>query len=147
MLYQELPSIDSAPLDGVSRWLTPALVGGAALTGSLLAWLVGYPLAAAAFIAGGLIGATATAFKWPAKRAALPATDTLSLGPDYSVIGSTLGLTREPAVLTSGEGSVLIANSAYRDRFGGACSPLELGTDEDSSHSLQVVKSMARRDG
>ena len=27
------------------------------------------------------------------------------------------------------------------------CPPLELGTDEDSSHSLQVVKSMARRDG
>src|SRR5215210_130785 len=36
MLYQELPSIDSAPLGGVTRWLMPALVAGAAMTVALL---------------------------------------------------------------------------------------------------------------
>ena len=46
MLHQELPSTDLTPLDGVSRWLVPALVGGAALTVAVLLWLLGLPLAA-----------------------------------------------------------------------------------------------------
>src|SRR5829696_9015325 len=145
MLYQELPSIDATPLDGGSRWLMPALLGGAALTAASLSWLLGYPMVAAGVAAVGLVGAIAVLLA--EKRADLPAVEPLGVAPDYSVIGSTLGLSPEPAVLTSGEGSVLIANGAYRERFGGACPPLDLGTDEDSSHSLQVVKSMARRDG
>ena len=44
MLYQELPPIDSTPLDGWGRWLAPALIAGAALTAALLLLLVGQPL-------------------------------------------------------------------------------------------------------
>ena len=147
MLHQELPSADLTPLDGATRWLIPALVGGAALTGALLAWLLGYPLVAAGFVVAGLVGAVAVKVTDKRSDPAIPQAGALSLAPDYSVIGSTLGLSREPAALTNSEGSLLIANSAYRDRFGGACPPLELGTDEDSSQSLQLVRTMAWRDG
>jgi hypothetical protein len=41
MLYQELPSIESSSLEGWGRWLAPALVAGAALTGSLLLLVIG----------------------------------------------------------------------------------------------------------
>ena len=38
--------------------------------------------------------------------------------PDFSLLGSALGLSRDPTALTTSEGSVLIVNAAYRDRFG-----------------------------
>ncbi|MGI8610897.1 MAG: response regulator [Sphingomicrobium sp.] len=147
MLHQELPSVDSTPLDGVTRWLVPALAGAASLTGALLAWLLGYPLVAAGFVVAGLVGAVAVKLADKRPEPVVPQAGTLGLAPDYSVIGSTLGLSREPAALTNSDGGLLIANSAYRDRFGGACPPLELGTDEDSSQSLQLVRTMAWRDG
>jgi two-component system cell cycle sensor histidine kinase/response regulator CckA len=145
MLHQELPAIDATPLDGVSRWLMPALVGGAALTGALLLWLLDYPLVAGSFALAGLAAALAAAH-WD-QRAKPPAVESLSLSPDYSIIGSALGLTREPAALTDGEGNLLIANIAYRDRFGGGRPPQSLGSDEESAQSLQLVKTMAWRDG
>ena len=53
MLYQELPRIDSAPLDGWARWLGPALVAGAALSAATLLLLVGwFVLAAIVALAG-----------------------------------------------------------------------------------------------
>jgi hypothetical protein len=36
MLHQELPRIDSSPLDGWGSWLAPALIAGAALSGASL---------------------------------------------------------------------------------------------------------------
>ena len=102
-------------------------------------------MAAGLFALSGLVGAPAAAFL--DKRPQPPAVEKLSLAPDYSVIGATLGLTREPAALTDGEGNLLIANSAYRDRFGGGCPPLSIGNDEDSAQSMQLVKTMAWRDG
>ncbi len=146
MLHQELPSADLTPLDGATRWLVPALVGGAALTGALLAWLLGYPLVAGAFVVAGLVGAVAVKLADKRSAPAIPQAGVLNLAPDYSVIGSTLGLSRQPAALTNSDGGLLIANSAYRDRFG-ACPPLELGSDEDSALSLQLVRTMAGRDG
>ncbi|MEO6256311.1 MAG: hypothetical protein ABIO69_05840 [Sphingomicrobium sp.] len=145
MLYQELPPIDVAPLNAASRWLTPALVGGAALTIGLFLLAGGYPLAAALFAAAGVICVPAVMLL-QARSEPLPVAS-LSLAPDYAVIGSALGLSRDPAAVTNGEGSLLIANIAYRDRFGGACPPLTLGVDEDSLQSLRLVKSMAWRDG
>ena len=119
MLHQELPSIDVAPLDGASRWLIPALVGAAALTGALLAWMLGYPLVAGLLVAAGLIGAAAMHLAGRRARPLAPTVEGLSSGPDYSIVGSTLGLSREPAALTDSDGGLLIANSAYRERFGG----------------------------
>ena len=76
-----------------------------------------------------------------------PIGEPLSVGPDFSLVGSTIGLCAEPVALTSAEGSLLIANSAYRERFGGAFTPLDLGEDEDGRHGLNVAKTMAWRDG
>ena len=36
MLYQELPSLESTPLDGWGRWLAPTLVVAVALTVAVL---------------------------------------------------------------------------------------------------------------
>ncbi|MEO5612248.1 MAG: hypothetical protein ABIT68_05755, partial [Sphingomicrobium sp.] len=145
MIHQQLPQIDGTPLDGVSRWLMPALIGGAALSGALLAWLLGYPLVAGLFALGGLVAVLALGL-WD-RREVPPIVEGLSQSPDFSIIGSALGLTTEPAALTDGEGKLLIANSAYRDRFGRAQPPLSLGSDEESSQTLQLVKTMAWRDG
>src|SRR5918998_1298749 len=148
MLHQELPLTDATPFDGVSCWLMPALVGGAAASGALLAWLLGFPLVAAALLVVGLLAAAALARA--ARRSpkfVVPAGHGFNLTPDYSIIGAALGLSREPAAMTSSEGALLIANTAYRERFGGASPPPALGTDEDSRHSLQVAQNMARRDG
>ena len=149
MLYQELPLTDSTPLDGASSWLIPALVGGAILTAAVLLWLLGFPLVAAllALIGFGSAAALRLASARADKLAVPAAVGTLSLAPDYSIIGSALGISRDPAALTDGEGGLLIANSTYRERFGGASPPLRLGTDEDSSQSLQLVRNMAWRDG
>src|SRR6185369_1481941 len=119
--------------------------GGAALTGALLAWLLGYPLAAGLFALAGLIGVPAAALLDKSPQA--PAVEKLNLSPDFSVIGSTLSLAREPAALTDGDGKLLVANSAYRDRFGPSSPPLTLGSDDDGAQSLRLVKTMAWRDG
>ncbi|WP_309660720.1 response regulator [Sphingomonas sp.] len=145
MLHQDLPALDSTPLDSVSRWLLPVLVGGAALTGAVLAWLLAYPMVAGLLGLAGLVAALAAVFL--DKKPQPPAVDGIGLSRDFSILGSALGLTTEPAALTDGDGTMLIANSAYRDRFGGAGSPLSLGNDEDSGQSLQLVKTMAWRDG
>ena len=52
-----------------------------------------------------------------------PPVQGLSLTPDYSLIGAALGLSPEPAAVTSSEGALLIANGAYRERFGGSSPP------------------------
>jgi two-component system cell cycle sensor histidine kinase/response regulator CckA len=144
MQYQELPRIDFTALDGWGRWLTPALIAGAGLTAAVLLLLAGQPMIAGiAFI--GSLGAAAVVYlrDSPARGVIEP----LVAGPDYSVVGSVLGLCQEPAALTTGEGSLLIANTAYREHFGGARPPLELGTDKDGRQALAMARAMAWRDG
>jgi two-component system cell cycle sensor histidine kinase/response regulator CckA len=144
MLYQELPRIESSGLDGWSRWIVPAVIIGAALTVALLLLLIGQQLFAAAAVFAGLACAAYVHFKLPTE---VPSTEPLVVGPDYSLLGSALGLSREPAALTTSEGSLLIVNAAYRERFGGTRPPLELGVDEQASQGLQLAKTMAWRDG
>jgi two-component system cell cycle sensor histidine kinase/response regulator CckA len=144
MLYQELPRIDSTPLDGWGRWLTPALILGAALSAAVVLLLFGQLLLGGLALASGLAGAAITYAHAP--KARVPS-DPLAVGPDYSLLGSALGIAREPAALTTGEGSLLIANAAYRERFGGAVPPLELAGDEDGAQALSLAFSMASRDG
>jgi two-component system cell cycle sensor histidine kinase/response regulator CckA len=67
-------------------------------------------------------------------------------GRDYALVGSTLGLSNAPAALTSGEGSLLVVNSAYRARFG-AGRPLDLASDDGNKDALGLARSMAWRDG
>ena len=144
MLHQELPRIDSAPLDGWGRWLAPALTAAAGLTAALLLLLIGQTIAAAAVAVVGVAGAGIVLLRAPAAQAP---TEPLIAGPDYSLIGAALSLHRDPCALTTGEGSVLVVNAAYRERFGGARSPLELASDEEAHKGLELAQSMAWRDG
>jgi two-component system cell cycle sensor histidine kinase/response regulator CckA len=144
MLYQELPPIQPTYLDRWGRWLVPALVGSAAITAAILFLLFGQPWFALGALFGGLAGGTYAYLDAPSKP---QPSEKLVLGPDYSLVGSALALSREPTALTSDEGSLLIVNPAYRERFGGSCSPLDLGTDEQASEGLQLAKTMAWRDG
>jgi two-component system, cell cycle sensor histidine kinase and response regulator CckA len=144
MLYQELPSIESSPLDGWDRWLAPALIGGVALTAALLLLAVGQPLVAGIVVIAGIAGAAFARLRAP--PGATP-TEPLVTGPDYALLGSTLGLSSDPVALTTGEGLLLLVNAAYRERFGGARPPLELASDDDSKEGLQLARTMAWRDG
>ncbi|GAA3887262.1 PAS domain-containing sensor histidine kinase [Sphingomonas limnosediminicola] len=144
MLYQELPRIESSPLDGWSRWLVPAAIFVGALTAAALLVFVGQPLFAGAVVLGGL---AAGGFVYLRPPPDINLSEPLVVGPDFSLVGAALGLSREPTALTTGEGSLLIVNSSYRDRFGGSQPPLELGADEQAKQGLELAKSMAWRDG
>ena len=144
MLYQELPAIDSTPIDGWGRWLAPALIVAAAVTAAVLLLLVGQPLIAALLFVAGLGGG---AFAYVRGAAPAVPVEPLAVGPDYGLLGSALGLSADPVTLTTGEGSVLLINDAYRDRFGGARPPLELAATDDARRGLELAQTMAWRDG
>ena len=144
MLYQELPSIESTPLDGWGRWLVPALIAGAAASAAVLASLAGQPLVAGVIALVGLAAAGLVSMRRPTASAPR---ETLVVGPDYALLGSALGLSGDPVALTTGEGSLLLANAAYRERFGGTPPPLELATGEDAREGLTLARTMAWRDG
>jgi two-component system cell cycle sensor histidine kinase/response regulator CckA len=145
MLHQQLPSTDVAALAPAPSWLLPALAAAAALSLALIAWLAGQPLLAAALLVAGL--AAVPAMRLVGRSRPDAAELAVPPGPDFSLVGSTLGLCPDAAALTSSDGSLLIANAAYRERFGGAHPPLQLGTDDNGVRSLQLVREMACRDG
>src|SRR5690242_4737039 len=145
MLYQELPAIEAGPLDGWGRWLMPALILGAAVTAALLLAIAGVLLVAWAGVM--VAGVAVSAFAYARDGARKPKAPALVVGPDFSLIGSALGLSRDPVALTTGEGSLLVVNASYRERFGSARPPLELATNEDARHGLELAQSMAWRDG
>ncbi|HET7606579.1 MAG TPA: response regulator [Sphingomicrobium sp.] len=144
MLYQELPPIESTALDGWGRWLVPVLVGGAAASAAILLLLLGQPLIAGALV---VAGAAAAAFAYLRTPAAAAPAEPLVVGPDFALLGSALGLSSDPVALTTGEGSLLLVNAAYRERFGGARPPLELAAAEDARQGLELALAMAWRDG
>ncbi|MEO5971974.1 MAG: histidine kinase dimerization/phospho-acceptor domain-containing protein, partial [Sphingomicrobium sp.] len=143
MLHQDLPALDASPLHGEARWLIPAIGAAAGFSGAGLLWAVGFPLAAGGFLAACAI-AVALAVRAPAPGAAL---DPFTAGPDFSIIGSALALAGEAAALTAADGTLLIANAAYRARFDGAPRPAALGSDDDAMQALAAAQAMAWRDG
>ena len=144
MLQPALPSLDTATPAGWERCLIPGLFGAAGLSLGLVLFLLGFPVLAGGAALLGLGVAAAASFKTSARPIDQ---DQLILGPDYALVGSALALLKEPAALTSSEGSLLIANAPYRERFGGAKPPLDLAIDEDGHEALGVAKNMAWRDG
>jgi two-component system cell cycle sensor histidine kinase/response regulator CckA len=143
MLYQELPPIESTPLDGWARWLAPAVIAGAGLTAALLLLLIGQALPAAIVL---LVGCAAALFVYFRRPLEGTLGEPLATGPDYALLGSALKLSSDPVALTSGQGSLLVVNAAYRERFGGR-PPLELAANDDARQDLQLAQSMAWRDG
>lgn len=143
MLYQELPRIDSTPLDKWGRWLTPTLVGAAALTLALGLFLLGSSLLAGCAIVAGIAGVAVLL-----RQSSLSKTlaEPLVGGTDYSLVGSALGLSRDPVALTDDQGSLLVVNNAYRERFGNAA-PLKLAATDEALQGLRLAQTMASRDG
>ena len=143
MLQDDLPLIAASGPDRLARWLVPALLAGAAVTIFLISASLGY--AGFGIAAAVVVG---IAILWLNRRSSeLPlVVGPLATAPDYSLVGAAMGLSPEPVALTSYEGSLLSANSAYRDLFGSA-PPGALGADEEGARSLELARSMACRDG
>ena len=143
MLYQELPDLNVDPLGKGSRWLVPGIAFAAALSGALLFLIFDQPLLAGAFVllCGGAGWAATRLERQPA-----PSVEGLASGPDYALIGSALGLTREAAALTNADGHLLLANETYRQRFE-QMPPLKLGQGEEAGKALDAARTMACRDG
>ncbi|HEY8593546.1 MAG TPA: response regulator [Sphingomicrobium sp.] len=144
MLYQELPEIESTPLDGWGRWLAPALAVVAGLTIAAVLLLAGLPWVALFAAVGGCAAAFAVNRRAPAPPAS---SELLAAGPDYSLVGSALGLTSDPVALTNAEGSLLLVNAAYRERFGPGRTPLDLAASDQARDDLKFAQAMALRDG
>jgi two-component system cell cycle sensor histidine kinase/response regulator CckA len=144
MLHQELPSIDSTALDGGSRWLAPALILAATATVAVLLGFFDEALVAVILF---LLGGAAAAVVYLRRPGASAPREPLVAGPDFALLGSALGLSSDPVALTTSEGSLLLANAAFRERFGGARPPLELAADDDALEGLKLAQNMAWRDG
>jgi two-component system cell cycle sensor histidine kinase/response regulator CckA len=143
MLHQELPRIDSTPLDGWGDWLIPAMIGAAAITAAAVMLLVEQPWLAGAALIAGIVGATISLRR--SRSAKAPIIPSVG-GPDYALVGSALGLSRDPVALTNGEGALLVVNAAYLERFGNA-PPSDLATTDEALEGLKLAQSMAWRDG
>jgi two-component system cell cycle sensor histidine kinase/response regulator CckA len=146
MLQQELPLLDSRPVDGASLWLLPAVAVAGALTGAGLLWIAGASTAAMLFLAVCAIAFPAAAFLRRAPDAIVPDLDQLATSPDFSLVGSMLGLTADCAALTDSGGKLLAANAYYRERFDGR-PPHKLAADSDSEQAVATAQSMTWRDG
>ena len=144
MLHQELPSIESAALGGWGRWIAPALIVAGSITIAVLLLIAGKPLVAAALV---VLAAVAVAILFYRQPQPSRPSGPLVVGPDYALLGSALGLSTDPVALTTGEGSLLLVNAAFRERFGGARPPLELAADDDAAEGLKLAQTMAWRDG
>jgi two-component system cell cycle sensor histidine kinase/response regulator CckA len=143
MLYHELPPIDSTPLDPWDRWLVPLISAAAVISVALVFLVVGKIMLAALAAAAALVGLIVIARR--PREIAAPI-ETIVSGPDYSVIGAALGASEDPLALTDREGSVLVINRAYRERFGNVA-PVELGGSDEARAGLELAQSMAWRDG
>jgi two-component system cell cycle sensor histidine kinase/response regulator CckA len=121
----------------------PTLIAAAAASAAVILLLVGNFLLASIVVVVGLFGAVLSL--WMSTGPEVPA-EPLVGGPDYSLVGSALGLSRDPVALTDRESALLVVNSAYRESFGGA-PPLQLAENDDARQGLKLAQSMAWRDG
>jgi two-component system cell cycle sensor histidine kinase/response regulator CckA len=146
MLQQELPLLDLRPVAAASRWLMPPVAVAAALTGAGILWIAGATTAAILFLAVCAIAFPAAAYFKRRPDAVVPDLDQLAAAPDFSLVGSMLGLTADCAALTDSDGKLLAANAHYRERFDGR-PPAKLAADSDSEQAVATAQSMAWRDG
>jgi two-component system cell cycle sensor histidine kinase/response regulator CckA len=146
MLQQELPLLDSRPVDGASRWLVPAIAVASALTGAGLLWIAGAGTGAILFLLVCAVAFPAVVLVRRRQPTQIPQLDQLIAAPDFSLVGVMLSLTGDAAALTDSDGTLLAANSVYRERFEGR-PPDKLPADTDSGQSLVAARTIAWRDG
>jgi two-component system cell cycle sensor histidine kinase/response regulator CckA len=146
MLQQELPLLESRPVHGASRWLIPAIAVASALTGAAVLWVAGGATAAILFMVICAVAFPSAIIARRKNRTDTPDLEQLVAAPDFSLVGSILGLTRDSAALTDADGTLLAANADYRDRFNGR-PPDRLPADSDSEQALAAARTMAWRDG
>ncbi|WP_458388659.1 response regulator [Sphingomonas sp. F9_3S_D5_B_2] len=135
--------IEASSLSRYGRWLPAVLAAAAGVTAGALLLLAGQPLIALVALAAGAGMAAVLGVR--RDRAEAPR-EPVSLGPDFSLVGAALELSAQPVALTSSEGSLLMANAAYRERFAGE-PPLGLAVDEESGSALAMARTLAWRDG
>src|SRR5438045_4729674 len=128
MLHQEIPPIESSPLDGWERWLPPALAIAAGISVAAIVLLFAQTLMAAIALVAGILLALILSRRASAPEAGEPL---LISGPDYSLVGAALGLSDDPVALTDGDGALLVVNASYRERFGGT-TPLQLASSDEA---------------
>ena len=145
MQHRLLTPLDAQPLDSGPRWLVPALVAAAAASGALLFWTIGASDFALIFFMG-FVAMLVAAFVVERRGAKVPEPVSIAV-PDLTLVGTALSLIEQAAVLTDAEGQILVANTAYRDRFANVPSPLLLSDDEADRNALVDARSRAWRDG
>ncbi len=121
----------------------PALIVAGAVTISLLVLAFSSPGIALAVLLLGAAAAFAARF---GPLGALEFKEPLPVGPDYTLLGTALSLSRDPVALTANDGALVVVNHAYRERFGSR-SPLELGANEHARQGLKLAQTMGLRDG
>ncbi|MGN6155653.1 MAG: response regulator, partial [Sphingomicrobium sp.] len=103
------------------------------------------PTAALLFLAVFAVGVPAAVLRRKPRPAPTPDLQQLIAAPDFSLVGSILGLIADAAAITDAEGGLLAANTTYRERFG-ARRPTDVPTDGDSAQALETARSMAWRE-
>ena len=145
MLYEQLDLSEVEPLDGGFRWLVPALVAAAAVSGALLFFLIGQPIYGGLFLAG-FVGMLVAAFVVDRRSSRRIEVEPIVL-PDLALAGSVLNLSSDAAAITDPDGALKAINAAYKARFNGTPGPLEVGSDNSASKALVRLKDSALRDG
>ena len=145
MLYEQLDLSEVEPLDGGFRWLVPALVAAAAVSGALLFFLIGQPIYGGLFLAG-FVGMLVAAFVVDRRSSRRVEVEPIVL-PDLALAGSVLNLSSDAAAITDPDGALKAINAAYKARFNGTPGPLEVGSDKNASKALVRLKDSALRDG
>ncbi|QNM83940.1 response regulator [Sphingomonas sabuli] len=126
-------------------WLVPGIAAAAVLTGAALLWLAAGPIAGLLFLVVAGAALAALALRRPS-AVAVPDLSQVTSAPDFSLVGTALGLTPDAVALTSSEGVLLAANAGYRERFENR-PPQALAADPQSDEALSMARAMAWRDG
>jgi two-component system, cell cycle sensor histidine kinase and response regulator CckA len=144
LLYEQFDLAEAKPLSGGLRWLVPALVAAAAVSGALLFFLLGQELYGALFLAGfvAMLVATFVIDRRGTKRIEVAPL----ILPDLALVGSALGLSADPAALTDGDGMLKSVNAEYKARFAQK-SPIELGKGKQGGKAINQLVETAQRDG
>jgi len=144
VLDRQLALLEAEPHGGL-RWLVPALVAAAALSGALLFMTVGEPLFAGLFFAG-VVAMLVAAFVLDKRNGTVEAAPAPPPAPDYALASTALNLTRDAAALTDGEGRLLGTNAAYRARYGDGA-PKTLPGSAKAKQAIEALAAQAWRDG